>query len=207
MDLAERKAWLRRMLGARRQRVDAGQVLAAGRQVADWLSADPGFAAVEDLGLYAAVEEELATRPLFELALERRKRLHLPRCRENGGLDFFEVEAWEDLRPGRYGLLEPDPSLNPTALSTLDWVVVPGVAFDGQGNRLGRGAGYYDRTFTADVTGEGPLLIGCGYAFQQIEVVPAGRLDRSMDAVVTELGLSWVPRSLPSRPRGQSAGE
>jgi 5-formyltetrahydrofolate cyclo-ligase len=64
-------------------------------------------------------------------------------------------------------------------------VIVPGLAFDAAGRRLGRGAGHYDRAFPAGRQGA-PLLVGVGYAFQLVDEVPAGPHDRRMDVVVTE---------------------
>jgi len=192
LELDDRKQWLRQMLGTRRRRLTAQRALTSGRDAALLLVADPGFAEIERLGVYAASADEIASRPLFEGALELGKELFAPRCRDDGALDFFRVGAWEDLQPGRYGLLEPDPGLPRVAPSALDWVVVPGVAFDARGSRLGRGAGYYDRTFPADAPDGGPALIGFGYEFQLIEMVPVGPLDRKMDAVATEEELLWV---------------
>jgi 5-formyltetrahydrofolate cyclo-ligase len=73
-------------------------------------------------------------------------------------------------------------------------VLVPGVAFDRAGNRLGRGQGLYDRAFPASAP-RPPLLIGVAYQIQLVEAVPYTEADRRMDAVVTELGLHWAGRS------------
>jgi 5-formyltetrahydrofolate cyclo-ligase len=100
------------------------------------------------------------------------------------------VGTWEDLVPGRYGVLEPAPEREPIALSELQLVMVPGVAFDAEGRRLGRGGGYYDRTFP--VGAAGPVLVGLAFAFQLVEAVPAGPLDRRVDAVVTEQAIIRV---------------
>ena len=64
-------------------------------------------------------------------------------------------------------------------------MVVPGLAFDSKGNRLGHGKGYYDRAF-ANGAGESPVLVGFGYEFQVVDEVPHGEMDRRMDAIVTE---------------------
>ncbi len=72
-------------------------------------------------------------------------------------------------------------------------MLVPGVAFDRSGHRLGRGAGYWDRTIPAPRPG-GPVVVGVGFAWQLIEEVPHGLGDRRMDAVLTEAGWHRVPR-------------
>jgi 5-formyltetrahydrofolate cyclo-ligase len=63
--------------------------------------------------------------------------------------------------------------------------VVPGVAFDPAGYRLGHGKGYYDRAFAAEL-GDSPTLVGFGYEFQIVEAVPHDQRDRQMDAIVTD---------------------
>lgn len=189
------------MLGRRRLRLSPERALESGRRAAQLLVSDPGFADLERIGIYAATSDEIATRPLFEAADSHGIRVHFPRCRSDRMLDFAAVDSWEDLAPGRYGLLEPRPSAEVVPPSELGWVIVPGVAFDSRGNRLGRGGGFYDRTFAIDALDVAPALIGFGYEFQLVEAVPAGRLDRKMDAVVTEEEFSWVagPRERPAR--------
>jgi len=76
-------------------------------------------------------------------------------------------------------------------LEAGDVVVVPGVAFDARGRRLGRGAGCYDRTFPADQR-PAPVLIGAAGGAQLVDSVPSGSHDRAMDAIVTERALRWM---------------
>jgi 5-formyltetrahydrofolate cyclo-ligase len=100
---------------------------------------------------------------------------------------------WEALRPGAYGVLEPPADSAAIPLGAGDLVLVPGVAFDAAGYRLGRGKGYYDRSFARPRGGaEHPLLLGVGYEFQVVAVVPHGVRDRRLDAVVTERAVRWV---------------
>jgi len=72
-----------------------------------------------------------------------------------------------------------------------DVVIVPGRAFDRAGRRLGRGVGYYDRTFPPGGRSQ-PLLVGMACEAQILESVPADSHDRSMDAIVTERGFQWT---------------
>jgi 5-formyltetrahydrofolate cyclo-ligase len=187
------KRRLRRELCARRRGLSAAAALAAGRAVADHLLAEPALLRAARVALYAAMPDELPTRPLFDgLAATRAVRL-LPRIRADA-LEFAAVESWDELRPGRYGVLEPPVDRGRVALGAGDVVVVPGVAFDASGNRLGRGGGYYDRAF-APGHGAAPLLVGVAYAFQLLDSVPHDSRDRAVDAIVSEVGLRWVPRA------------
>lgn len=102
-----------------------------------------------------------------------------------------------DLKPGRYGIAEPDPARCPAidmdAASTFapDLAVIPGVAFDQQGNRLGHGAGYYDR-FLAHPAMARTALVGLAYTFQIVPALPVAPWDRPVHALCTEEGLTWL---------------
>jgi 5-formyltetrahydrofolate cyclo-ligase len=80
---------------------------------------------------------------------------------------------------------EPQSDATAVRLRPDDLVVVPGVAFDEAGYRLGHGKGYYDRAFAAEL-GDSPTLVGFGYEFQIVDAVPHDERDRQMDAIVTD---------------------
>lgn len=106
-----------------------------------------------------------------------------------------------DLRPGRYGIAEPDPVRCPAidmdavpgsaSAFAPDLAVIPGVAFDRRGNRLGHGAGYYDR-FLAHPAMARTALVGLAYAFQIVPALPVAPWDRPVHALCTEEGLTWL---------------
>lgn len=194
MSLVEAKAELRRALGERRAAVDADAAARAAAEVARRLGGTPEFAAAAELGLYAALPDELPTRPVFDAARAAGKTLLLPRLPAAGALEFAAVERWEDLVPGRYGVLEPGPDAPVRPPRGL--VCVPGVAFDRFGHRLGRGGGHYDRAFANDA---GDVVIfGLAYELQMVASVPHGPGDRAVAAVVTEAAVHRVARSGPS---------
>jgi 5-formyltetrahydrofolate cyclo-ligase len=137
------------------------------------------------IALYAALPYEIPTRLLFEAVVEKTGAALLPRTVAPFGLEFYAVERWEDLRPGAFGVLEPGNDGAAVRLTPGDLVVVPGVAFDEEGYRLGHGKGYYDRAFAAEL-GDAPTLVGFGYEFQIVDAVPHDHRDRQMDAIVTD---------------------
>lgn len=100
------------------------------------------------------------------------------------------MQSWDALRRGRFGVLEP-PAGAVVRPQAGDVVVVPGVAFDRDGGRLGRGRGYYDRAFPVGAE-EAPRLVGFAYSVQLVERVPCDSRDRRMDAIVTEDGVHRV---------------
>jgi len=174
---------------SRRDAVSADAAFAAGAVVARRLLALPETAAPVRVAIYAALPGELPSGELFQ-ALRGQGRVPLfPRC-VGRTLEFAPTERFEDLASGRYGVAEPvGPAV---ALGPRDAVVVPGLAFDGEGRRLGHGGGYYDRAFPPGAAA--PFLVGVGFDFQRVEAVPAGEADRRMDAVVTEQGTIRVER-------------
>lgn len=133
-----------------------------------------------------AFRSEWETRPLLEAALALGKVVGAPRV--NPGKRMLETYAITDLErdlgPGFLGIDEPLPHCGPLALDAIDWVLVPGVAFDTQGHRIGYGGGYYDRLL--------PLLrsdarrVAGAFELQVVEQVPAAMHDLQVDAVVTE---------------------
>ncbi len=112
----------------------------------------PGWKEAETVLLYvSAFPEEIRTATMLELAYEARKRVILPRVdRPSRRLRLHRViDPARDLGPGVLGIPEPDAGLPEVPADSIDWALIPGVAFDELGYRLGRGAGHYDRLLPA----------------------------------------------------------
>lgn len=145
-----------------------------------------------------ALPDELPTAALLRTVLDEGRPLLLPRT-TSGRLEFAPVAALSALRSGAFGISEPGPEAAATALCPGDLVLIPGVAFDRRGGRLGRGAGWYDRSLPPRLAGL--RVFGLGFAFQLVDRLPVEPHDRSVDAVVTDAEL-WrpPPRDLPADP-------
>ncbi len=146
-----------------------------------------GFAEARTILLYAsAFPEEIDTRPLVRFAFESGKRVILPRVNEEfRRLDLLEVknDAGGGLVAGRLGIMEPPPDAVVVDPRAIDWVMVPGLAFDEFGARLGRGGGYYDRLLPT-------LRYGCTrwaliYDEQWVDRVPVEPHDARMDGLAS----------------------
>jgi 5-formyltetrahydrofolate cyclo-ligase len=140
--------------------------------------------------LYASYASEVRTQELVGWALEHGKDVVLPKVRrEPKGLLVFKVRApHEQLRPGPRGIPEPMPErCAPVDIGEINFVVAPGVAFDGRGVRLGQGGGYYDR-FLARLRRrpDHPPVAGAAFELQIVERVPAEPHDARVDMIVTE---------------------
>ena len=148
-------------------------------------------------GLVAAVwplPGEPDLRPLLHDLHARGRSVLLPETTPRGQALLFR--RWTPactMLPGRFGTHAPDGQL-----ATPDVVLVPFLAFDRRGRRLGYGGGYYDRTLAGLPHG---LSVGFGYASQEVEAVPIEPHDRPLDLIVTERGTVW------RGPRTQYAGD
>lgn len=161
--------------------------LRAGHAVAERLTELPAWRIAPRIGLFVTHGGELDTSPVIRCVRDDGKALLLPRTTSDRRLELVVVEAIERLVPGRYGILEPPAEWPGTRPIDDDLLCVPGLAFDRAGGRLGRGGGYYDRTFGADRADPGrPRLVGIGFAFQLVASVPMTELDVRVDGVVTD---------------------
>lgn len=165
----------------------ASCALAAARCVAEL----PEFVVAQTIALFAASRHEIATRPLFDRARASGKTVAFPRLLAEGdddvsAIEFRAVADWRELAPGAFGILEPRADAASVLLDRADLVVVPGLAFDDQGARLGRGGGVYDRALARAVV---PFRCGLAYAAQLVARVPTERWDERVDAVATERGV------------------
>lgn len=101
-------------------------------------------------------------------------------------LTFSEIRGLDkELEIGAFGIREPKPEfLHPVRLEEAQVVLVPGIAWDYRGYRIGYGGGYYDRTINSLHTSV--FMIGLAYEFQIVKQIPTGRYDRRVDKLVTE---------------------
>jgi 5-formyltetrahydrofolate cyclo-ligase len=186
--IATAKAGLRRDMLARRAALAPDAVARASQAAAERIMALPAYREAREILAYLPVRNELDAGLVAGRALNDGKRLLLPRCRAGapGLLDLGCVRCLSEVRPGRYGILEPpQQACQPPETFAPDLILVPGLAFDVRGNRLGFGGGYYDRLLALP-TADSAFTVGLGYAFQLVLSLPAAPWDRPVNAVVTD---------------------
>ncbi len=182
----ESKAAIRQAMRRQRRALAPATVDAAGAAATAFVLALPELQAAPLLIAYVATDHEVPTAGLIAAALAAGKRVFLPRC-AGPKMEFAEHRLGGALRPGAFGIAEPEgPVLAADAFGSA-CAVVPVVAWDRSGWRIGRGGGHYDRTFA------GPqrpaCLVGLAHAFQQVDRVPYDPWDVRLDRVITERGV------------------
>jgi 5-formyltetrahydrofolate cyclo-ligase len=145
------------------------------------------FTTARTVLVYQSFRQEPNLEYLFQ---HTDKQWGLPRCVDRD-LQWHSWQPADPLVVGNYGILEPSVNLPLLELSNIDLILVPAVAIDHQGYRLGYGGGYYDRLFTNPLWAKVPT-IGIVFDFSYLARLPIDPWDRSIDAVCTELGLNYI---------------
>jgi 5-formyltetrahydrofolate cyclo-ligase len=141
------------------------------------------FARAGCLALYSAIHNEVMTDTVASHALQQGKQLAYPRTRGKS-LEFVAISSLTELAPGAFGVLEPAIG-DAISWAALELIVVPGVAFDRAGHRLGYGRGYYDRALA--FCGKSCERVGFAYDFQLVPALPLiEEHDRTVSMLMTE---------------------
>lgn len=202
---AEAKSALRtRILAARKALLPEEQSTHA-QAASTYLLATELWKGASTVLLYMPIRQELDSTALLENAWSTGKNVFLPRCHatEKGLMDLALCRSYEDLVVGRYGIVEPNPTLCPALDFTEtmqsapnitlipDIALIPAVGFDKQGNRLGYGGGYYDRLFAHEMMAK-TCRIGFAHGVQVVDALPCEAWDCLMHGLCTEHGLTWI---------------
>lgn len=153
----------------------------ANGEIAESVLSRSEYQAATTVCLYMSTWREVDTKPLFADILTRGVTVVFPRV-ENRTLLLRRVRSIRDFTRGSYGILEPKKSCSVVPPDRVDVFIVPGVAFDRFGFRLGWGKGYYDKL----LAGTRGFKMGLAYSIQLIAQVPHTSYDVPMDMVVTE---------------------
>lgn len=139
------------------------------------------------IACYLPLKHEFDTSPIIH-ELQQNKICYLPVLKENNTLSFIRYDQNDGLHFNRYSILEPVELTYQISPEELDIVIMPLVAFDEKGHRLGAGGGFYDRTFhfLLNHSIQKPILIGLGYAAQKAEDLPEEKWDVKLNAMLTE---------------------
>lgn len=181
---------LRQQMRVRRQQLSPQGQNKMAEKIVDQVCNSPIFYQSTHISAYIAHAGEIDPAPILRLAWQLKKICYLPVMQTQKQLCFVKYESEDELIPNSYKILEPiihpDKIIQP---ALLDLVLVPLVAFDRKGNRLGMGSGYFDVTFSFLKTAKRPTkpyLLGLAYEWQQCETISPEEWDIKLDAVATE---------------------
>ena len=186
--LQEEKQHLRNKMRKKRRDLSNEQVNAWSKLIADHFCSWPIYQSCKTVMFYLATSDEVQTDFIISDALRRGKTVGVPLLgKKYGEMIVAEITSLNDLVVGKYGLKMPAPEkAKGISPASLNLVVVPAVAFDRSGNRLGLGAGYYDR-FLSEARNS--VLIGLAWECQLADQLPNAPHDVRMQYLLPETGL------------------
>ena len=193
LGLAAEKAAQRRRLVAGRAEMSVADRETAGKLIRDHVLSLPQVAAAGTIAAYYSVGTEPATHSLVYALWKRGSYVVLPLLLPDGDLDWASYEGPDSLVPGPKGLLQPaEPPRGTGTVARADVVLVPAMAVDRSGYRLGRGGGSYDRALAR--VGEQVPVIALLYDGELVDAVPADSHDQKVRAVARPgHGITWIP--------------
>ena len=181
---------IRQQLRAARRALTADQQRLFADQLATIICREAVFLRAKRIGIYLANDGEIDPSIVMEIARKSGKRCFLPILHplKVNRLYFGEYSAKTTLAPNRFGI--PEPNLKTHQLAppwSLDIIFMPLVAFDRQGNRMGMGGGFYDRTlaFMAKASRQKPMLIGLAHSSQELEKISQQNWDIPLHLIAT----------------------
>ncbi len=176
------KQKLRKLIAQEKKSYTSGQLAEWSSSLFNRLEDHPLFQSAQTILMYYSLPDEVQTHDFVEKWHDR-KRIVLPVVKGDD-LELRYFNGKDRLRAGMFGIGEPSEE-EPADENDIELAIIPGVAFDREGNRLGRGKGYYDRTLERL---EKACRIGVCFSFQILDSIPTEECDRRMDEVWTEKG-------------------
>lgn len=191
------KADIRAMMRSKRLAMTPQAQRQNAQKICDLVAQSKVFLNSRHIGFYAASKGEADPKPLLKLAWQKGKACYLPILNPlaENSLLFAPCNRATQFRPNRYGIHEPvadEQTLR--AGHELELILVPLVAFDSSGQRLGMGKGYYDRTFAflkERLNSQSTLLLGLAHSFQEVELLSPNSWDVPLNGIATENELRW----------------
>jgi 5-formyltetrahydrofolate cyclo-ligase len=183
------RATLRNQLRSRRKALSEEQQALASKHLASVVCNLDAFYQSQHIALYLASDGEASPEQVVETVWNQGKLCYLPVLDpvDRHAMHFQRYDQDTELVVNRFGIAEPSfDQAACLAAKSLDLVLMPLTGFDEQGNRLGMGGGFYDRTFAFVEQGKKPVLIGLAHECQKVEKIPVADWDVPMKGVATD---------------------
>ena len=175
---------IRRKVLAQREKMSPEEVKEKSFKIQERLFSSSYYQSSRTIMTYVDIQNEVETRDIISKAIEVGKNIVVPLCGPNVTLLPVKIESLDDLEPGIMGILEPIRKKNIIDTKKLDLVLMPGITFDRQGNRLGYGLAYYDRFLTQ--LSPATLIVALAYSFQVVSSLPREEHDQTVDFIITD---------------------
>ncbi|NLW02768.1 MAG: 5-formyltetrahydrofolate cyclo-ligase [Clostridiaceae bacterium] len=183
--MQDRKKEMRKALLERRKQLDHNSVLELSGAIQRKILDSRFFKECPVIMAYMPIQNEVRTGFIISEGLAMGKTILLPRVADSERMEAVPVvNPDSELIKGALGIMEPHPSMPAADPRTIDLVILPGIAFDRKGHRLGFGAGYYDRFITH--LKKDCILLAPAYDFQVLDQIPADDFDKPADLIITE---------------------
>lgn len=196
------KQLIRETMRLEREKLSGSDAIVAGSSIIDLIlsGAVPGISLDEDsmVALYVSDKNEPDFSGMLDKLRSKGIRFCFPAVR-SGAIGFFSLPPAEEFVSGQLGIMEPGVTALPIKPEEIDIILVPGMAFDICGGRLGRGKGLFDRYLAGIPEDKRPLLVGTGHDFQILDRVPLEATDIPMDYVVTPTRCVYGIKREPKR--------
>lgn len=184
------KASLRKQVAEARDGLSLEERRTKSGEIGSRLFRLPEFIAASTILFFASFRSEVDTVPMIRQALAEGKRVVLPKVKGKD-LALFEIKEFDkDVSAGAWGILEPHET-DPVALESVDLIIVPGLAFDERGNRLGYGAGFYDKLLASFAK----TTVALAFEVQVVPEVPAAKHDVPIKKIMTEKRIITAQRA------------
>ena len=181
---AEKKQ-MREAVLSKRDAMSSATRKAASEAILERLFALPQYESANVVLSYIGFGSEIETQPFFERIIANGKIAVLPRVdRASQSLVLHSVRSIAELVTSKWGIREPASDAPTVPINAIDFVLIPGVAFDLTGNRLGYGRGYYDKLLST--ANQALVRIAAAFSCQIVDAVPICSHDQKMDSIITE---------------------
>lgn len=172
-----KKADVRNIMKTRRNELTKGECDSLSKTICNRFIESDFYEKSSCIYIYVDAKNEVKTKELIEYCINNGKYVAVPKV--NGEvMEFYQITSMNQLKPGCFGILEPIDKVVPAA---PDIIIVPGVAFSVEMDRVGYGKGYYDKYLSDDV-----IKVAFAYEFQVVEHIDAQAHDKKMDYIITE---------------------
>lgn len=194
MDIIEQKKTIRKSIIAKRNNLSPDYISSSSKKITTTLLSLDAFKNAKTIMCYVSFGTEVDTKKIIEECFKQGKSILIPIIMRNvNGTSYMEASELhnfkEDLTPGTMNILEPkESSIRIIDPEIIDLIIIPGLAFDKYGNRLGYGAGYFDY-FLQRLKGD-CKQIAITFSFQIVEFIPIEEHDKPIPQILTERGLN-----------------